>query len=72
MLEKKLYLDEKEIISTHLETLKVAYSQLAKKGEVNHVFSHINMTYVLYTATMDKVIRIMTCRLTQGSKGIRQ
>jgi len=52
--EEKDLKDEKEIISTHLETLKIAYSQLKKKGEVNHVFSHINMTYVLYTASMDK------------------
>ena len=50
-----IFIGEKDVIQSHLEELKVPYSILKKHGEVNHVFSHINMTYVVYTANLETV-----------------
>ena len=50
-----IFIGEKDFIQSHLEELKVPYSILKKHGEVNHVFSHINMTYVVYTANLETV-----------------
>ena len=42
---------EKTTIQSFLEERKLLYSGLKRKGEISHIFSHINMTYVVYSAT---------------------
>ena len=44
--------DMKQAIENYLEDRKIVHSKLQKKGVVNHVFSHINMSYVVYTAVV--------------------
>ena len=42
--------EELKSIQSYLEERKLLFSGLTRKGEVSHIFSHINMTYVVYSA----------------------
>jgi hypothetical protein len=46
-----VYQEEQTVLSASLSERQLSYSHLKKIGEMPHIFSHINMKYVVYTAT---------------------
>jgi len=44
---------ELQQVKDFLDERKVKFSELQRKGSVSHVFSHINMSYIVYTAILN-------------------
>jgi len=44
---------EYQMVQNYLEQRKVQFSEVKRMGSVSHVFSHINMSYIVYTATLN-------------------
>lgn len=42
--------EEEAVVETFFQERKLLYGSLERKGELSHIFSHINMKYVVYTA----------------------
>jgi len=43
--------EERSLLEKFLEDKKILYDELKRQGVVNHIFSHIKMKYIVYSAT---------------------